>query len=175
MRNRSKFMYPDLASARRPVPHCDDIPVPVFGYFPDITNEDSSSVEERWERRKRRRRRFRRLWWRSISFFWTGAQWRSSRSELIKILEEKASFLSDSIRIMFSRNKVSIHFLLEEDMEYSVQILTEIFPKSAGHIKDLTWWRKTAVNFKSGRMFRIWFKNLNNFFLIFFCNQEFYI
>ena len=36
-------------SARRPVAHCDEIPVPVFGELPDISDEDSSGVEENEE------------------------------------------------------------------------------------------------------------------------------
>ena len=45
-KNRSSLKYPDLESARHPVAHCDDIPVPVFGELPDISDEDSSSVSE---------------------------------------------------------------------------------------------------------------------------------
>lgn len=45
-KNRSSLKYPDLESARRPVAHCDEIPVPVFGELPDISDEDSSSVPE---------------------------------------------------------------------------------------------------------------------------------
>jgi len=45
-KNRSSLKYPDLESARHPVAHCDDIPVPVFGELPDISDEDSFSVSE---------------------------------------------------------------------------------------------------------------------------------
>ena len=48
-KNRSCFKYPDLQSARRPVAHCDEIPVPGFGELPDISDEDSSGVEENEE------------------------------------------------------------------------------------------------------------------------------
>ena len=41
--------YHDLQSACRPVAQCDEIPVPVFGEFPDISDEDSSCVEENGE------------------------------------------------------------------------------------------------------------------------------
>ena len=44
-KNRSSLKYPDLQSARRPVAHCDEIPVPVVGELPDISDEDSSGVE----------------------------------------------------------------------------------------------------------------------------------
>ena len=37
-------MYPDLQSARRPVAHCDESPVPIFGELADISDEDASSV-----------------------------------------------------------------------------------------------------------------------------------
>lgn len=45
-KNRSSLKYPDLEITRRPVAHCDEIPVPVFGELPDISDEDSSSVPE---------------------------------------------------------------------------------------------------------------------------------
>ena len=45
-KNQSSLKYPDLESARRPVAHCDEIPVPVFGELPDISDKDSSSVPE---------------------------------------------------------------------------------------------------------------------------------
>ncbi|XP_077791890.1 uncharacterized protein LOC144329130 [Podarcis muralis] len=44
-KNRSSLKYPDLQSASRPVAHCDEIPVPIFGELPDISDEDASSVE----------------------------------------------------------------------------------------------------------------------------------
>lgn len=48
-KNRSCLKSPDLESARRPMPHCDEIPVPVFHDLPDMSDEEfssSSSVEE---------------------------------------------------------------------------------------------------------------------------------
>ena len=47
--NRSSLKYPDLQSARRNVAHCDETPVPVFGELPDISEKDSSDVEENKE------------------------------------------------------------------------------------------------------------------------------
>ena len=44
-KNQDSLKYPDLQSARRPVAHCDEIPVPIFGELPDICDEDASSVE----------------------------------------------------------------------------------------------------------------------------------
>ncbi|CAI5785163.1 Hypothetical predicted protein [Podarcis lilfordi] len=44
-KNRNSLKYPDLQSASRPVAHCDEIPVPIFGELPDISDEDASSVE----------------------------------------------------------------------------------------------------------------------------------
>ena len=35
----------NLQSAHCPVAHCDEIPVPIFGKLPDISDEDASSVE----------------------------------------------------------------------------------------------------------------------------------
>ena len=48
-KNRRSLKYPDLQSARRPVANCDEIPVPVFGELPDISDEDSPGVEENEE------------------------------------------------------------------------------------------------------------------------------
>ena len=45
-KNRSSLEYPDLESARRPVAHCDEIPVPVYGELPAISDKDSSTDEE---------------------------------------------------------------------------------------------------------------------------------
>ena len=44
-KNCSSLKYPDLQSARRPVAHCDEIPVPIIGELPDISDEDASSAE----------------------------------------------------------------------------------------------------------------------------------
>ena len=48
-KNQSSLKYPDLESARRPVPHCDDIPVPVFAELPELSDEEFSSVEDNEE------------------------------------------------------------------------------------------------------------------------------
>ena len=45
IKNRGSLKYPDLQSARCPVAHCDEIPVPIFGELPNISDEDASSVE----------------------------------------------------------------------------------------------------------------------------------
>ena len=44
-KNRGSLKYTFLQSARRPVAHCDDLQVPIFGELPDISDEDASSVE----------------------------------------------------------------------------------------------------------------------------------
>ena len=44
-KDQSSLKYLDLQSARRPVTHCDEIPVPIFGELPEISNEVASSVE----------------------------------------------------------------------------------------------------------------------------------
>ena len=35
--NRRKWTYPDLESARRPIPHSDEVPVPAFDHPPELT------------------------------------------------------------------------------------------------------------------------------------------
>jgi len=42
-KNRSSLTYPDLDAARRPVAHCEEIPIPVFKEFPETSNDASSS------------------------------------------------------------------------------------------------------------------------------------
>ena len=37
-RKKKDWYYPDIESARRPVPHCTEVPVPVFTFLPDLTN-----------------------------------------------------------------------------------------------------------------------------------------
>ena len=44
-KNWGSLKYPDLQSARRPVAHCDEIPMPIFGELSDISDEDASCVE----------------------------------------------------------------------------------------------------------------------------------
>ena len=44
-KDRDSLKYPDLQLARRPVAHCNEISVPIFGELPDISDEDASSVE----------------------------------------------------------------------------------------------------------------------------------
>ena len=43
--NQESPKYPNLQSAHRPVAHCDEIPVPIFGELPDVSDNDASSVE----------------------------------------------------------------------------------------------------------------------------------
>ena len=43
-KNRGSLKYPDIESARRPVAHCDDIPIPVFKSIPDISDDENSSI-----------------------------------------------------------------------------------------------------------------------------------
>ena len=45
-KNRSSLTYHDLHSARRPVAHCEEIPIPVFKEFPETSDDASSSFSE---------------------------------------------------------------------------------------------------------------------------------
>ena len=36
---KSNWFYPDLESARRPVLHCDEIPVPTFTHLPELESD----------------------------------------------------------------------------------------------------------------------------------------
>ena len=42
---KRKFEYPDLESARRPVPHSDDVPIPVFTTLPDVGVSDEEDIQ----------------------------------------------------------------------------------------------------------------------------------
>ena len=45
-KNRSSLTYPDLDSARRPVAHWEEIPIPVCKKFPETSDDASSSFSE---------------------------------------------------------------------------------------------------------------------------------
>ena len=48
-KNRGSLRSPDLQSARCPVAHCDEIPVPIFGDLADISDEDASDIRtKKW-------------------------------------------------------------------------------------------------------------------------------
>ena len=40
-RKKKNWYYPDIESARRPVPHCTEVPVPVFTFLPDLTADET--------------------------------------------------------------------------------------------------------------------------------------
>ena len=39
-RKKKDWYYPDIESARRPIPHCSEVPVPVFIFLPGITADE---------------------------------------------------------------------------------------------------------------------------------------
>ena len=39
-RKKKDWYYPDIESARRPIPHCAEVPVPVFTSLPDLTADE---------------------------------------------------------------------------------------------------------------------------------------
>ena len=42
--NRRKWIYPDLESARRPVPHSDEVPIPVFDHLTELIESSDESI-----------------------------------------------------------------------------------------------------------------------------------
>ena len=48
-KNQSSFKYPDLESRRRPVPHCDEIPVLEVTEPHQVSDKELSSVQENEE------------------------------------------------------------------------------------------------------------------------------
>lgn len=43
--NRKKMIYPDLESAKRPLPHSEDVPVPTLGDLSDLSSTESTAIE----------------------------------------------------------------------------------------------------------------------------------
>ena len=48
-KNRDVLKYPDLESARRPVAHSDECPVPVYAMLSDDSDNDSTADQESQE------------------------------------------------------------------------------------------------------------------------------
>ena len=126
-KNRGSLKYPDLQSARRPVAHCDEIPVPIFGELPDISDEDASSVEGHEEEEEVvleddaphpfSQKELNDLV-RDLSFSKDSAELLASR------LKEK-NLLSDRARISFFRNRHQEYlrfFSEEKDLVYCADI-----------------------------------------------------
>lgn len=44
--NRSKWTYPDLVSARRPVPHSEEVPIPTFHQLPELCEDESCPSDQ---------------------------------------------------------------------------------------------------------------------------------
>ena len=42
---KNSWYYPDLESARRPVPHCEEVPIPVFSSLPKLVSNDDLFAE----------------------------------------------------------------------------------------------------------------------------------
>ena len=40
MESAKDWYYPDIESARQPIPHCTEVPVPVFTFLPDLTADE---------------------------------------------------------------------------------------------------------------------------------------
>ena len=39
-RKKKDWYYPDIESVRRPIPHCTEVPVPLFTPLPDLTADE---------------------------------------------------------------------------------------------------------------------------------------
>ena len=42
--NKRKWIYPDLESARRPVPHSDEVPIPMFDHLTELIESSDESI-----------------------------------------------------------------------------------------------------------------------------------
>jgi len=128
-KNRSSLKYPDLESARHPVAHCDDIPVPVFGELPDISDEDSFSVSEDEEQDvvldDDAPHHFSQ---KELNDLVRGLSLSKSFVELLASRLKEKNLLSDSARITFSLFTVtdikssSVFFYEEKDLVYCTDI-----------------------------------------------------
>ena len=136
-KNRGNLKYRDLQSARRPVAHCDEIPVPIFGELPNISDEDASSVGGHEEEEQ--------------VVFEDDAPHPFSQKELndlvhdLSLSKESAELLasrlrdknlSDSAHISFFRNRYQVyfHFFSEDrDLLYCADIAQLLFKLGVPH------------------------------------------
>ena len=126
-KNWSSLKYPDLESAHRPVAHCDEIPVPVFGELPDISDEDSSSVPEDEEEEEvvlndDAPHPFSQ---KELNDLVCNLSLSKSSAELLASRLKEKNLLSDSACITFylNRHQEFLHFFFEEkDLVYCTDI-----------------------------------------------------
>ena len=125
-KNRSSLKYPDLESARRPVAHCDEIPVPVFGELPDISDEDSSSDQADEEEGvvfcDDAPHPFSQM---ELNDLVRDLSLSKSSAELLASRLKEKNLLTDSARITFYRNRHQEYlcfFTEEKDLVYCTDI-----------------------------------------------------
>ena len=104
-KNRCSLKYPDLQSARHPVAHCDEIPVPVFEELPDISDEDSSGVEENEEEVIHDEDAPHPFSQMELNDFVCDLGLSKSSAELVASRLKEKNSLSNSARINFYRNR----------------------------------------------------------------------
>ena len=127
--NRNNLKYPDLESARRPVAHCDDIPVPVLAELTDISDEEFSSVEELEEEEKElvvldddAPKPFSQ---KELNDLVRDLNLSKSSAELLASRLKDKNILSDGVRITFYRNRHQEYlsfFSTEKDLVYCTDI-----------------------------------------------------
>ena len=138
--------YPDLQSARCPVVHCDEIPVPIFGEFPDISDEDASSVEGHQDEKEVvleddapypfPQKELNDLV-RDISLSTDSAELLAPR-----LKEKKKPLLSDSARICFFRNRHQEYlyfFSTVKDLMYCADIAQLLLKLGVLQYKPKDW------------------------------------
>ncbi|QQP48991.1 Uncharacterized protein FKW44_009491, partial [Caligus rogercresseyi] len=99
---RESLQYPDLPSARRPVSHCEDIPVPAFTQLPDSDDEATIIDDTRW----------------SADLFTILSK---ISSELLASRLKEKNLLGKDVRITFFRRRHEDYmgyFCQEEDLVY---------------------------------------------------------
>ena len=108
------------------VAHYDEIPVPVFGELPDISDEDSSSVEENEEEVVLDDDAPHPFSQKELNDLVRDLSLSKSSAELLASRLKEKKLLSDSARITFYRNRHQeyLHFFSEEkDLVYCTDIV----------------------------------------------------
>ena len=127
-KNRSSLTYPDLDSSRRPVAHCEEIPIPVFKKFPETSDDASSSFSEDNydEETPLNDRAPQPLSQNELTDLARDLNLPKCSAELLASRLKENILLEDSVRISFYRNRhqeLLPFFSEENDLVYCTEII----------------------------------------------------
>ena len=139
-KNWSSLKYPDLQSARRPVAHCDEVQVPIFGELPDISDEDASSVEghenEEVVLEDDAPHPFSQ---KELNDLLHDPSLSTDSAELLASRLKEKNLLSDSVCIRFFHNRTSVFFYTVKDLVYCAHIAQLLLKLGAPQYKPKDW------------------------------------